>query len=98
MEIKVDININLNNINQIINQLSQLIPGRIQPSEKIEINKSLETKIDITELREKVAHFASSGNVAQVQELLQKYNAKKVTDVKPEDYEKLYNDIAKHIN
>lgn len=99
MEIKVDININLKNINQIINQLSQLIPSRLEPAEKIEINeKTTERKIDIIQLREKLVDFGNENGAQQVQVLLQKYNAKKVTEMKPEDYEKLYNEITNNVN
>lgn len=99
MEIKVDININLKNINQIINQLSQLIPSRLEPAEKIEINKkNTERKIDIIQLREKLVDFGNENGAQQVQVLLQKYNAKKVTEMKPEDYEKLYNEITNNVN
>lgn len=94
MEIKIDININLSNFNQIKNQLSQLLPSTDEKVNQIQTKEN----IDITKLREKVTYLANGGNLEIVQEILNKYNAKKITDVKPDDYEKLYNEIINHIN
>lgn len=94
MEIKIDININLSNFNQIINQLSQLMSNTDEKVKQIQPKEN----IDMTKLREKVTYLASGGNLEKVQEILNKYNAKKITDVKPDDYEKVYNEIINHIN
>ncbi|MGL5314858.1 MAG: hypothetical protein ACRC92_16520 [Peptostreptococcaceae bacterium] len=94
MQIKIDINLNLSNFNQIINQLSQLLPSTDEKIKQIEPKEN----IDMTKLREKVTYLTNGGNLEIVQEILNKYNAKKITDVKPDDYEKLYNEIINHIN
>lgn len=97
MEIKIDVNININNLSQIIDKLLQLLYSK-ESSKQTEQTLITKEKIDIIKIREKVGLLIKNGNAVLVQELLKKYNAKKVTDVNIDDYEKLYNEIIKYIN
>ena len=110
MEIKINLNINIDNFNELIEKLSQLsnttIPSRtrdfdnteiiqnIKPKENISFNKD----IDLTKLRESIATITRNGNILAVQNLLKKYNAKTLVEVNKEDYNSLYNEISKLIN
>ena len=110
MEIKINLNINIDNINQLIEKLSQLsnttIPSRIKDSDNTEIIQSIKPKentsfnkdIDLTKLRESIATITRNGNILAVQNLLKKYNAKTLVEVNKEDYNSLYNEISKLIN
>jgi len=100
MEIKINLNINLDNFNEFIEKLSQItnkannnqtiLPSRTKNCESIDI--------DITKLRESIATITRNGNILAVQNLLKKYNAKTLVEVNKEDYNSLYNEISKLIN
>ena len=110
MEIKINLNINIDNINQLIEKLSQLsnttIPSRTRDFDNTEIIQSIKPKentsfnkdIDLTKLRESIATITRNGNILAVQNLLKKYNAKTLLEVNKEDYNSLYNEISKLIN
>ena len=111
MEIKINLNINIDNINQLIEKLSQLsnkttIPSRTGDFDNTEIIQSIKQKentsfnkdIDLTKLRESIATITRNGNILAVQNLLKKYNAKTLVEVNKEDYNSLYNEISKLIN
>ena len=96
MDIKINLNINLENLSEFLDKLSKLnqtkieqtsIPSREEPQ-----------NIDISKLREKVAKVTQTGNIIALQDLLKKYNAKTLVEVKKEDYNSLYNEISKLIN
>lgn len=111
MEIKINLNINIDNFNELIEKLSQLsnkttIPSRTGDFDNTEIIQSIKPKentsfnkdIDLTKLRESIATITRNGNILAVQNLLKKYNAKTLVEVNKEDYNSLYNEISKLIN
>lgn len=99
MEIKIDINLNVQNINQIIDKLSCLINKNI-PNTSIEDksdfkslnNKSIEN-LSIDDIRNKISSLSQIGKVSKAKEILSKYNATKVSQINNQDYEKIYNEL-----
>lgn len=99
MEIKIDINLNLQNINQIIDKLSGLIDKNISNTSiedksdfKSLNNKSIEN-LSIDDLRNKISSLSQIGKVSKAKEILSKYNATKVSQINNQDYEKIYNEL-----
>ena len=96
MEIKINLNINLENLNEFLDKLSKLNQTKI---EQIMLpSREIPQSIDISKLREKVAKVTQTGNIIALQNLLKKYNAKTLVEVNKEDYNSLYNEISKLIN
>lgn len=96
MEIKIDINLNLQNINQIIDKLSCLINKNVSIEDKSDFkslnNKSIEN-LSIDDIRNKISSLSQIGKVSKAKEILSKYNATKVSQINNQDYEKIYNEL-----
>ena len=96
MEIKINLNINLENLTQFLDKLSKLNQTKIEQT--MLPSREEPQNIDISKLREKVAKVTQTGNIIALQNLLKKYNAKTLVEVNKEDYNSLYNEISKLIN
>ena len=96
MEIKINLNINLENLTQFLDKLSKLNQTKIEQT--LLPSREDSQSIDISKLREKVAKVTQTGNIIALQNLLKKYNAKTLVEVNKEDYNSLYNEISKLIN
>ncbi|WP_042274471.1 hypothetical protein [Faecalimicrobium dakarense] len=104
MEIKIDINLNLQNINQVIEKLSYLInknnnleikDTNIHTNE-IELNRTEIIKnecITIEDIREKISKLSQMGKVSKAKEILSKYNASKVSQLNINDYESINKEL-----
>ena len=78
-----DIVLKLRNAAQLINEVAD------------ELDKASEApkaKIDFTAVRSVLAKKATAGFKAEVKALLGKFNAEKLSDIRPEDYEQLMNE------
>ena len=108
MEIKINLNIDITNFNQIIEtlhtlanketKLQNVMPSRDeQDLIELPINAP-KGNVDLPKIREKISYLMNNEKMLVAQQLLKKYNAKKITDIKAEDYENLYKDIINQIN
>ncbi|MGL5348692.1 MAG: hypothetical protein ACRDA3_15195 [Peptostreptococcaceae bacterium] len=108
MEIKINLNIDITNFNQIIETLHTLInketklqntvPSR-NKEDLIELSiNSQKQNISLPQIRENLSYLMNNGKMLVAQQLLKKYNAEKIVDIKEEDYENLYKDIINQIN
>ncbi|HSQ87560.1 hypothetical protein [Romboutsia sp.] len=106
MEIKIDINLNLQNANQIIEKLSYIInktnkPQNIKSQDHIQIDstnkeistKANENKVTIDEIREKISELSQIGKIEKAKEILSKYNSTKVSQINAKDYENINNEL-----
>lgn len=78
-----DIVLKLRNAAQLINEVAD------------ELDKAPEApkaKIEFTTVRAVLAQKAATGFKAEVKALLGKFNAEKLSDIRPEDYEQLMNE------
>lgn len=106
MDIKIDINLNLQNINQIIEKISYLINkekiGNESKKENNIINKSIDDNrtdilknedISIEDIRDKISKLSQIGKVSKAKEILSKYNASKVSQINTNDYESINKEL-----
>lgn len=102
MEIKIDINLNLQNANQIIEKLSYIInktnKSQIDPIQIDTANKEIHTKVSentitIDEIREKISKLSQIGKIEKAKEILSKYNSTKVSQINAKDYENINKEL-----
>ena len=106
MEIKIDINLNLQNANQIIEKLSYIInktnkSQTIKSQDPIQIdstNKEINTKVSentitIDEIREKISKISKIGKIEKAKEILSKYSSTKVSQINAKDYENINKEL-----
>ena len=78
-----DIVLKLRNAAQLINEVAD---------ELDKDSKAPKANIDFTAVRAVLAQKATAGFKAEVEALLGKFNAEKLSDIRPEDYKQLMNE------
>ncbi len=99
MNIKIDINLNLENINQIIETLTTMMNF---DTYKANIctgnNNSAKETITIDTIRENISKLSQNGKIQTAKEILSKYNASKVSQINCNDYENINKELITMLN
>lgn len=111
MNIKIDVNINLENIEPIIKKMAKIFNGTSNiytkncdnhPLEMVEdikgINNQSISKISSNDLKGVMANLSHMGRAKEVKEILLKYNASRLNEVNEKDMDYVYSELRNLLN
>lgn len=92
MNVKIDVNVNLSNIEVIINKISKLMDlNRINSNETVNLNnKTQSVEVTADTLRYLLTELAKEGKTQEVKDILKKYNCTKIPQLNKSDYNQVY--------
>lgn len=99
MNIKIDINLNLENINQIIETLTTMMNfDTYKANVCTENNNITKETVTLDTIRENISKLSQHGKIQTAKEILSKYNASKVSQINCNDYENINKELITVLN
>lgn len=99
MEIKIDLNLNLKNIESVVNLLSKCmsIENNINNETNILTKEVANNLVTDEMIRTIIAKLTKCNKGEKAKNILQTYKAVKVSQIDKKDYEKIYKELKKEL-